>query len=112
MKITERSIGDIRILNCSGKITLDGGVQSFRSTLHDTLQNGANKIVLDLGHIKFIDRSGVCELIDAHNFVTNDGGQVRLLNLTKKISDPLVITELMKVYKSFNDENAAIASFE
>ncbi len=112
MKITTRSIGDVRILDCSGKITLDKGMLFLRDTLHDTLQSGANKIILNLGHTKYIDSSGIGELVNTYNSVTNGGGQVRLLNLTKKISDPLVITKLLTVFKSFNDEQSAIASFD
>lgn len=111
MKITTRIVGDIRILDCSGKITLDEGMLSLRSTVHDTLQSGANKIVLNLAHTKFIDSPGVGELVNAYNSITNGGGQMRLMNLTKKISDPLVITKLLTVFKSFNDEKSAIASF-
>jgi anti-sigma B factor antagonist len=111
MKITTRSIGDIRILDCSGKITLDEGTLFLRDTLHHTLESGANKIVLNLGHTKYIDQSGIDELIHTYNSVTNDGGQLRLLNVTKKLSDPMVITKLMMVFKSFNDEKAALASF-
>ena len=112
MKITTRSIGDVRILDCSGKITLDEGMLSLRNTLHDTLQSGANKIVLNLAHTKYIDSPGIGELVNTYNSVTSAGGQMRLLNLTKKISDPLVITKLLTVFKSFNDEQSAIASFD
>jgi anti-sigma B factor antagonist len=111
MKITTRSIGDVRILDCSGKITLGEGMLYFRNTLHNTLSSGANKIVLNLAHTKYIDQSGIDELINSYNSVTHDGGQLRLLNLTKKLSDPLVITNLMMVFKSFNDEKSALASF-
>jgi anti-anti-sigma factor len=112
MKITTRTFGDIRILDCNGKITMDGGGTLFlRNTLHDALQSGAHKIVLNLGHIKFIDRVGMDELVNVYDLVTHDGGEVKLLNLTKKISDPMVITKLMMVFKSFNDEKTALASF-
>ena len=111
MKITTRTVGDIRIFDCSGKITLDEGMLSLRSTLHDTLQSGANKVVLNLAHTKYIDSAGVGELIHTYNSITGSGGQMRLLNLTKKISDPLVITKLLTVFKSFNDEQSAVASF-
>jgi anti-sigma B factor antagonist len=111
MKITARTIGDVRVLDCSGKITLGDGMLSLRTTMHDLLQGGTNKIVLNLAHIKFIDSSGIGELVHTYNTVTNGGGQMRLLNATKKISDPLVITQLLTVFKSFNDEQAAIASF-
>ncbi len=112
MKITTRTIGDVRILDCNGKITLDGGMLSLRNTLHDTLQSGANKIVLNLAHTKFIDSPGIGELVNTYNSVTNAGGQMRLLNLTKKISDPLVITKLLTVFNTYNDEQSAIASFK
>jgi anti-sigma B factor antagonist len=111
MRITTRTVGDIRILDCSGKITLDEGMLSLRSTLHDTLQSGTNKIVLNLAHTKFIDSSGIGELVNTYNSVTHAGGQMRLLNLTKKISDPLVITKLLTVFKTYNDEQSAVASF-
>jgi anti-anti-sigma factor len=113
MKITTRTVGDIRILDCNGKITMDGGGTMFlRNTLHDVLQSGNHKIVIDLGRIKFIDRPGMDELVNVYDSVTHDGGQVRLLNLTKKISDPMVITKLMMVFKSYNDEKTALASFQ
>jgi anti-sigma B factor antagonist len=111
MKITTRTIGDVRILDCNGKITLGDGTLFLRNTLHDTLQSGANKIILNLGHIKFIDRSGIDELVNTYNSVSHDGGQLKLLNLTKKLSDPLVITKLLTVFNTFNDEESAVASF-
>ena len=111
MKIATRTIGDVRILDCSGKITLDEGMLFLRNTLHDTLQSGANKIVLNLAHTKYIDSSGIGELVNSYNSVTSSGGQMRLLNLTKKISDPMIITKLMEVIKSYNDEQSAVASF-
>jgi len=83
----------------------------LRSTLHDTLQSGAHKIILNLGHIKYIDGSGIGELVHTYNSVTQEGGQLRLLNLTKRISDPMVITKLMTVFKTYNDEKTALASF-
>ena len=111
MKITARTIGDIRILDCNGRITLDEGTLFLRNTLHDALQSGANKIVLNLAHIKFIDSSGIGELVNAQNSVIHEGGQLKLLNLTKKISDPLVIAKLLTEFKTFNDEKSALASF-
>jgi len=112
MKIATRTVGDVQILDFHGRITLGEGMLSLRNTLHDALQSGANKIVLNLAHTKFIDSSGVGELVHTYNSVTTAGGQMRLLNLTKKISDPLVITKLLTVFNTYNDEQSAIASFK
>jgi anti-anti-sigma factor len=111
MKITTRTIGDVQIFDCSGKITLSEGMLSLRHTMHDAMQSGASKIVLNLAHTKYIDSPGIDELVNSYNSVVHAGGQMRLLNLTKKISDPLVITKLLTVFKSFNDEQSAVASF-
>jgi anti-anti-sigma factor len=111
MRITTRSIGDVRILDCRGKITIDAGMLFLRNTLHDTLESGANKIILDLAHTKYIDQSGLDELIHTFDSITHDGGQLKLMNLTKKLSDPLVITQLMTIFNSYNDEKSALASF-
>lgn len=111
MKIMTRTVGDVRILDCGGKITFDEGMLALRNTLHEALQSGAHKIVLNLAHTKYIDSPGVGELVNEYYSVTDAGGQMRLLNLTKKISDPLVITKLLTVFKSYNDEQSAVASF-
>jgi anti-sigma B factor antagonist len=90
---------------------LDDGTLFLRDTLHNALQSGANKIVINLGHIKYIDSSGIGELVNTYNSVTHEGGQLRLLNLSKKIWDPLIITRLLDVFDAYNDEEAALASF-
>jgi len=110
MKITTRTIGDVRILDCNGRITLDEGMLSLRDTLHNTLQSGANKIVLNLAHTKSIDSSGVGELIDEFNSVANDGGQLRLLNLNSKVHEILAITRLLTVFQVYDNEQAAVGS--
>jgi anti-sigma B factor antagonist len=112
MKITVRVVGDTRILDCKGKITIGEPVIYFRNTVHDILESGSNKIVLDLGHTKQIDKTGIGELVNTYSSVTKGGGQIKLLNLTKKIEDPLAITELLTVFPSYNDEKAAVESFK
>jgi anti-sigma B factor antagonist len=111
MKITTHTVGDVRIFDCSGKITLSEGMLSLRNTLHDAMQSGAHKIVINLAHTKYIDSPGIDELVNTYNSFVHAGGEMRLMNLTKKISDPLVITKLMTVFKSYNDEKSAVASF-
>jgi anti-sigma B factor antagonist len=112
MKIDIRTIGDARILDCSGKITLGEGTMSIRNNVRDILKSGAKKIVLNLADINYIDSSGVGELVSTYTSVVNGGGQLKLLNLTKKIREVLTITKLLTVFEAFDNEKAVLASFK
>jgi len=112
MKIEQRTIGDIRILDCSGKITLGEGTMSVRNAVRDILQSGGKKIVLNLADISYIDSSGIGELVSTYTTVVNGGGRLKLLNLTKKIQELLAITKLLTVFDVFDDEKAVLASFK
>src|SRR5690606_11105427 len=111
MKIEQRMIGDVHILDCSGKITLGEGTMTVRSTVRDILKDKGNKIVFNLGDVNYIDRSGIGELVSTYSMVTNSGGQLKLLILTRKIHELLQITKLLTVFQVFDDEGAAVASF-
>jgi anti-sigma B factor antagonist len=111
MKIDVRTIGDAKILDCSGKITLGEGTMSIRNSVRDILQSGAKKIALNLADINYIDSSGVGELVSTYTSVVNGGGQLKLLNLTKKSRELLTITKLLTVFDVFDDENAMLASY-
>jgi anti-sigma B factor antagonist len=110
MQITKRAAGDIQILDCSGKITLGEGTMTVRNAVRDILANN-KKIILNLAEVNYIDSSGIGELVSTYTTVTNAGGQLKLLNLTKKIQELLAITKLLTVFSVFEDEQAAIASF-
>ena len=111
MKIEMRTVGDVRILDCSGRITLGEGTMVVRNTVRDLLKEDNKKIILNLGDVNYIDSSGIGELVSTYTTVTNSGGQLKLLNLTKKIQELLAITKLLTVFQVFEDEQAAIASF-
>ena len=111
MKIDIRTVGDVRILDCSGKITLGEGTMSIRNTVRDILQAGAKKIVLNLAETSYIDSAGVGELMSTYTTVVNNGGQLKLLNLTKKIRDQLAVTKLLTVFDVSDSESASVASF-
>jgi anti-sigma B factor antagonist len=111
MKIEIRTIGDVHILDCSGKITLGEGTMSVRNTVREILQNGGKKIVLNLADISYIDSAGVGELVSTYTTVINNGGKLKLLNLTKKLREVLAITRLLTVFDVFEDEKAILASF-
>lgn len=111
MKIETRTVGDIKILDCSGKITLGEGTMAVRNTVRDVLKKGGKKIVLNLADVNYIDSSGIGELVSTYTTVTNQGGQLKLLNLTKKIQELLAITKLLTVFQVFDNEQAAMGSF-
>jgi len=111
MKIETRTVGDIKILDCSGKITLGEGTMTVRNTVREVLKNGGKKIILNLADVNYIDSSGIGELVSTYTTVTNQGGKLRLLNLTKKIQELLAITKLLTVFQVFDTEQAAMGSF-
>ena len=111
MKIETRTIGDITLLDCSGRITLGEGTMAVRNTVRDILKGNGKKIILNLADVNYIDSSGIGELVSTYTTVTNSGGQLKLLNLTKKIQELLAITKLLTVFQVFESEQSALASF-
>lgn len=110
MKIETRTVGDVKILDCSGRITLGEGTMVVRNTVRDLLNNDEKKIVLNLAEVNYIDSSGIGELVSTYTTVTGKGGQLILLNLTKKIQELLAITKLLTVFRVYDDEQSALAS--
>ena len=111
MKIETRTVGDVYVLDCSGKITLGEGTMAVRNTVKDVLKGGGKKIILNLSDVNYIDSSGIGELVSSYTTVTNQGGHLKLVNLTKKIHELLAITKLLTVFQVFDSEQAAISSF-
>jgi anti-sigma B factor antagonist len=111
MKIDVRTIGDAKILDCSGKITLGEGTMSIRNTVRDLLDSGSKKIILNLAEITYIDSAGIGELVSTYTTVVNNGGRLKLLNLTNKIQQLLTITKLLTVFETFDNEEAVLESF-
>jgi anti-sigma B factor antagonist len=112
MNIEVRSVGDVKILDWSGKITLGEGTMALRNKVRDVVQGGAKKLILNLAEVSYIDSSGVGELVTAYTTVTNQGGKLKILNLTKKIRELLAITKLLTVFDVYDNEQAAINSFK
>jgi anti-sigma B factor antagonist len=107
-----RKIGDIQIVDWKGKITLGEETMAVRNTVRDIVTGGGKKLILNLGEVNYIDSSGVGELVSTYTSVTNSGGQLKLLSLTKKIRELLAITKLLTVFDVYDDEQAAISSFK
>jgi anti-sigma B factor antagonist len=111
MKLTTREVGGVTIVDLSGKITLGEGGMTLREEVRKLLDKGSKKIVLNLGEVNYIDSSGLGELVSAYTAVKNAGGELKLLNLTSKVRDLLVITKLVTVFDVKDDEASAVSSF-
>ncbi|HLK52552.1 MAG TPA: STAS domain-containing protein [Candidatus Angelobacter sp.] len=111
MKVSNRQVDGIAVVDMSGRITLGEGSVVLRDTVRDLVTKGQKKILLNLGDVTYIDSSGIGELVSAFTAVRREGGELKLLNLTKKVHDLLQITKLYTVFDIKDDEAAAIQSF-
>jgi len=111
MKASTRQVDGVTIVDLSGRITLGEGSVVLRDSIKDLLGKGQKKILLNLGDVSYIDSSGIGELVSAFTSVRNQGGELKLLNLTKKVHDLLQITKLYTVFDVKDDEASAISSF-
>jgi anti-sigma B factor antagonist len=111
IKANTRQVDGVTVVDLSGRITLGEGSTILRDTVRELLGRGQKKILLNLGDVNYIDSSGIGELVSGYTTVTNQGGQLKLLNLTKKVHDLLQITKLYTVFDIFDEETAAVRSF-
>ena len=111
MKVTTRQVDGVTILDLSGRITLGEGSVLLRDSIRDLLSKGQKSILLNLADVNYIDSSGIGELVSAYTTVRNQGGELKLLNLTKKVHDLLQITKLYTVFDVKDDEATAISSY-
>src|ERR1700751_5241066 len=111
MKASTRQVDGITIVDLSGRITLGEGSVGLRDSIKDLLSKGQKKILLNLGDVSYIDSSGIGELVSAFTSVRNQGGELKLLHLTKKVHDLLQITKLYTVFDVKDDEAQAIGAF-
>jgi anti-sigma B factor antagonist len=112
MEASTRQFQDVIIVDLIGQIKFGEGSSVLRDTVKDLLAKGHRKILLNLGEITYIDSGGIGELISAFTSTRNQGGELKLLNLTKKVNDLLQITKLYTVFDIRDDEADALAAFE
>jgi anti-sigma B factor antagonist len=111
MKLNVRQMGDISVVDVSGRIALGEATSELRNSLRELVSEGQKKILLNLGDVSYVDSTGIGELVGGYASVSNQGGQLKLLNLTKRVTDLLQITKLSTVFEVFDDEAAALRSF-
>ncbi|HKP85434.1 MAG TPA: STAS domain-containing protein [Blastocatellia bacterium] len=112
LSIKDRQQDDVTILDLSGKITIGEGSVQLREAVRKLLDEGKKNILLNLGDVSYVDSSGIGELVSCYTTTSNQGGHLKLLNLTKKIQDLLMITKLLTVFHTYDKEQDAVASFK
>ena len=112
LELNERQAGDVTILDMTGSVRMGEGAVSLRNSIRGLNDEGKNKILLNLAGVKNIDSSGIGELIANYTTISREGGQLKLLSLTDKIRDLLVITKLLTVFDSYDNEAEALNSFK
>jgi anti-sigma B factor antagonist len=111
MLIDERSVDDVTILDLKGRLILGEGTQVLYDKAHSLANQGRRFIVLNLADVHYVDSAGIGEIVRTHTTVTNIGGRVKLLHVTKRIHDLLVITKLLTVFDTYDAETEAVRSF-
>jgi len=112
MKLVTRLIDCVEVVQISGRIELGEGSSAVREVVRDLLAKGRKKILLNLADVDYIDSAGLGTLVSAFTSVKNDGGELKLVYLTKKVQDLLQMTRLYTVFEVFDEETAAIGSFD
>ena len=111
MNIATRRVGAVTVVDLDGQLKLGEDTEQFRTHIHGLLDAGSKKILLNLRNVHQIDSSGVGELVRAFATTTSREGQLKLLNLTKRLHDLLNVTKLLTVFETFENEMRAIDSF-
>src|SRR5438309_499684 len=112
MHISERTTGDVVIVEVNGKITLgDGGDAALKDKMRSLVQQGYTKLLLNLGDVSYVDSAGLGEIVQAFATVSKNGGALKLLNVTRRLQDLLSITKLLTVFETFDSEAEAVTSF-
>src|ERR1700722_968140 len=112
LTITSREVGGVTVLDLKGKITLGEGSVQVRDAIRGLVGKGRKSILLNLGDVNYIDSSGLGELVGAYTTAKNQGTELKLLSLTKKVKDVLQLTKLYTVFDIYDDEASAIASYK
>lgn len=111
MHIEQREVGSVMILDLKGKITLGEGDEALKDKINSLILQGHKKMLLNFGDVPYIDSAGLGEIVRTYTTVSRQGGQLKLVNLTKRITDLLSITKLLTVFETFDNEPEALKSY-
>ena len=111
MQIEERVVQNVTILDLKGKITLGEGDEALKDKINSLILQNHKRILLNLADVPYIDSAGLGEIVRTYTTVSRQGGQLKLVNLTKRITDLLAITKLLTVFETFDTEKEALQSY-
>jgi anti-sigma B factor antagonist len=111
MQIEERIVDDVTVLDLKGKMTLGEGDELLKDKINSLVSQGHKKLVLNLEAVPYIDSAGLGEIVRTYTSISRQGGKLKLLNVSKRIQDLLVITKLITIFDSYEDEKEAVQSF-
>ena len=111
MHIEERAVGDVTVLDLKGRVTLGEGDELLKDKVNSLINQGRRKLILNLAEVPYIDSAGLGEIVRTYTTVSRQGGSLKLLSLTKRITDLLSITKLLTVFETFEAEDDAVKSF-
>jgi len=111
LQIEERVVGEVTILDLKGKITLGEGDEALKDKINSLILQNRKRILLNLEDVPYIDSAGLGEVVRTYTTVSRQGGQLKLVNLTKRITDLLSITKLLTVFETFDSEQDALQSY-
>ena len=112
MKINEENKGTVKVIRLSGKVISGPDLMEVKTAFESAVNNDYRRILVDLGNVSWMDSSGLGVLVSGHTTVSRAGGRMVILNATKKIHELFIITKLITVFDTFNDETEALAALE
>ena len=111
MQIEERVVGSVTILDLKGKVTLGDGDEALKDKINSLIHQDRKRILLNFANVPYVDSAGLGEIVRTYTTVSRQGGQLKLVNLTKRITDLLSITKLLTVFETFDSEPDALKTF-
>ena len=111
MEIQERTLQDVVVLDLTGKLTIGEGDELLKERISNLVQQGHRNLLLNLEGVPYVDSAGLGEIVRTYTTVSRQGGKLKLVNLTKRITDLLAITKLLTVFETYESEDAAVKSF-
>ena len=112
LKVNTRKLDDVAIIDLNGRLSCGEPRELFRAAVFRLLAEGNSRFVVNLSEVSYVDTTGLSELLATKTRLVEQGGDVVLLGVSKKVNDLLVMTKLIVVFDSFNKESEAIAALQ